>query len=457
MKQQESVFTATIPAFTTDLLLTVGQLNRMAGRLLQETFGSIRVVGELSNVTQAASGHWYFTLKEGGAAVRAVMFRSAARSMDFQPKAGDRVEVQARVGLYEARGDFQLTIECMQISGSGDVWQRFARLKEKLASEGLFDAARKQLLPPAVYTVGIISSLKAAALQDVLTTLRRRAPQLKVIVYPASVQGQQAPSDLLAALRAADTRQECDVLLMVRGGGSFEDLDAFNDEMLARCLAACSLPVVTGVGHESDFTICDFVADIRAPTPTAAAEMVSTDRREMLQWLHQRHEQLQRAMQRQLEWSGQRLDMAERLLVAPTHHLQLKDQHLNQLAQRLQRSMHACLSGERIRYLRAIDNLRTPSLAEAEFRLQHFRHRLQQAAQRQWQRATARLDGAETALGLISPLAVLKRGYALVRDNKGRLLGSVENVSTGQEVTVHLQDGRLETTVDLIVSNTSDG
>ena len=192
MKQQESAFTASSQPFTGEQALTVGQLNRMAGRLLQDTFGTVRVVGELSNFTRAASGHWYFTLKETGAAVRAVMFRMSAQRVGFVPREGDRVEVVARVTLYEARGDFQLGVERMQLAGAGDVWQRFARLKALLAAEGLFDPGRKQLLPPYIHTVGVISSLKAAALQDVLTTLRRRAPQLRVIIYPASVQGQQA-------------------------------------------------------------------------------------------------------------------------------------------------------------------------------------------------------------------------------------------------------------------------
>ena len=296
MKQQESAFTASSQPFTGEQALTVGQLNRMAGRLLQDTFGTVMVVGELSNFTRAASGHWYFTLKETGAAVRAVMFRLSAQRVGFVPREGDRVEVVARVTLYEARGDFQLGVERMQLAGAGDVWQRFARLKALLAAEGLFDPGRKQLLPPHIHTVGVISSLKAAALQDVLTTLRRRAPQLRVIIYPASVQGQQAPAELLTAVEAAEARLECDVLLLVRGGGSFEDLDAFNDETLARRLARCTLPVVSGVGHESDFTICDFVADVRAPTPTAAAELVSTDRRESLQRLRHQRVRLQQVI-----------------------------------------------------------------------------------------------------------------------------------------------------------------
>lgn len=479
MKQQESVFTASSQPFTGEQTLTVGQLNRMAGRLLQDTFGTVRVMGELSNFTRAASGHWYFTLKETGAAVRAVMFRMSAQRVGFVPREGDRVEVVARVTLYEARGDFQLGVERMQLAGAGDVWQRFARLKALLAAEGLFDPGRKQLLPPHIHTVGVISSLKAAALQDVLTTLRRRAPQLRVIVYPASVQGQQAPVELLAAVEAAEARLECDVLLLVRGGGSFEDLDAFNDETLARRLACCTLPVVSGVGHESDFTICDFVADVRAPTPTAAAELVSTDRRESLQRLRHQRVRLQQAMQRQLERLEQRLDMAERLLRSPARQLQAHGQRLEQLAERLQRwplqelprqemrverlaerlqrAMASRLAESQGRWQRAADTLRPPSTDAAGFRLAQAEQRLTHAARGCWQRAAARLEMAENSLALISPLAVLGRGYALVRDADGHLLTTVDEARPGGQVEVRLQDGSLQATVDMIISNHSSG
>lgn len=472
MKQQESVFTAGSKAFTAEQALTVGQLNRMAGRVLQDTFGVVKVVGELSNFTRAASGHWYFTLKDAGAAVRAVMFRSAAARVDFRPREGDQVEVLARVSLYEARGDFQLGVERMQLAGAGDVWQRFARLKALLQAEGLFDAGRKQLLPPDIHTVGIVSSLKAAALQDVLTTLRRRAPQLRVIIYPAAVQGQQAPAELIAAIGAAESRQECDVLLVVRGGGSFEDLDAFNHEGLVRRLAGCSLPVVSGVGHESDFTLTDFVADVRAPTPTAAAELVSPDRRQALQQLAYRGHRLATAMQRQLERLAQRLDMAERLLRSPGQRLQARHQRLAQLAgrlsqamtrllpspqqrlerqaERLQRSMVACLAASRNRLQRGETLLRAPQTGPAAFRLQRAEERLAQAAGLNWQRAAQRLDRAETSLGLISPLAVLGRGYAIVRDGEGRLLASAADAATGQSLDVQLRDGRLAVTVDAV-------
>lgn len=448
MKHQESTFTGDSQPSGADQALTVGQLNRMAGRVLQDTFGTVRVVGELSNFTRAASGHWYFTLKDTDAAVRAVMFRSAAARVAFRPREGDQVEVQARVSLYEARGDFQLAVERMQQAGAGDVWQRFARLRALLQAEGLFDPGRKQLLPPVIHTVGVVSSRKAAALQDVLTTLRRRAPQLRVILYPASVQGQQAPAELLAAVEAADARQECDVLLVVRGGGSFEDLDAFNDEALVRRLAACSLPVVSGVGHESDFTLTDFVADLRAPTPTAAAELVSPDRQQALQQLAHRATRLSQAMQRTMERFEQRLDVAERLLRSPAEQLQIRRQRLEHLAEQLQQAMRASLGVADNRWQRSAGRLRAPSLQPAQFRLQRAGERLAQSAGQVWQRAAHRLERAETSLALISPLAVLGRGYAIVRNAGGDLVASVTDTTAGQALDVQLRDGTLTVQVE---------
>lgn len=444
MKQQDSLVTTLRQGFANDTVLTVGQLNRMAGRLLQDTFGVLRVGGELSNVTRAASGHWYFTLKESGASVRAVMFRGVAQQLDFVPREGDQVEVRARVSLYEARGDFQLLVERLQRAGAGDVWQRFARLKARLQAEGLFDPGRKQLLPPVVRTIGVVSSLKAAALQDVLTTLRRRAPQLRVIVYPAAVQGQQAAAELRRAVALAEARQECDVLLLVRGGGSFEDLDAFNDEALARQLAATTLPVVSGVGHESDFTICDFVADVRAPTPTAAAELVSPDRAADLQRLQRQGLRLRQVMQLFLAQRAQRLDVAERLLRSPRQQVQARQQQLAQAAGRLQRAMQQRLMQQRQRCQQSAAALQAPRLEAAQARLAQAAYRLARTAADGWQRAHNRLAVAETSLGLISPLAVLERGYAIVHDPAGTVLHSVQDVRPGQRLEIRLRDGRFE-------------
>ncbi|MDO5101656.1 MAG: exodeoxyribonuclease VII large subunit [Lautropia sp.] len=450
MKQQQRLDTVWMDRDALPDVLTVGQLNRIAGRLLQAHFGVLCVTGELSNLTRAASGHWYFTLKEAEASVRAVMFRSAAQRVDFVPKEGDRVEVWARVGIYEARGDFQLGVERMQRAGLGDVWQRFARLKALLEQEGLFDPGLKQLIPPTVSTVGIISSLKAAALQDVLTTLARRAPQIRVIIYPAAVQGRQAPAELIAALDAAERRQECDVLLLVRGGGSFEDLDAFNDERLARRVAACVLPVVSGVGHESDVTICDFVADVRAPTPTAAAELVSPDRAARLVALSRLGIRLQQGMQRHLDHLGQRLDMSERLLRSPAQQMASQQMRLSRLAERLQQQGRWILQQQHQRWARAQQALTPPDTGAAAARLALMAQRLGQGMRERRQQAQNRLAMADNSLELISPLAVLARGYAIVRDAEGRVLRSAEAVPAGELLDIRLKAGALAARVEKV-------
>ncbi|MBN9463613.1 MAG: exodeoxyribonuclease VII large subunit, partial [Burkholderiales bacterium] len=312
-------------------ILTVSRLNRVVAGLLQRSLPPVWVSGELSNVMRAASGHWYFTLKDASAQVRAVMFRGRAQYVDFVPREGDHVEVRAQVSLYEPRGDFQLVVEAMRHAGDGDLYRRFLLLKARLQAEGLFEAGRKRALPAAPCTVGIVTSAQAAALRDVLTTLRRRAPEVGVIVYPTLVQGAAAPAAIVAALAAAARRAECDVLLLVRGGGSIEDLWAFNDEAVARAVAASTIPVVSGVGHETDFTIADFVADARAPTPTAAAALAVPDRRESMRRAQRLGEQLARAWARRLETLDQRLDTAARLLKSPSAQWQARALRLHGL------------------------------------------------------------------------------------------------------------------------------
>jgi exodeoxyribonuclease VII large subunit len=316
-------------------IVSVGQLNRAVAGLLERSFPMVWVAGEISNLTRAASGHWYFSLKDAQASVRSVMFRGRNQHVPFVPANGDRVEVRAQVSLYEARGDFQLNVEQMREAGAGDLFQQFLRLKARLEAEGLFEASRKRSLPPQPRCIGIVTSPQAAALRDVLTTLARRAPQVPVVLYPASVQGAQAPAELRRALAAAAARAECDVLLLVRGGGAIEDLWAFNDEALARAIAASPIPVIAGVGHETDFTIADFVADLRAPTPTGAAMSAVPDRAELLGTLERDRRRLVLAWQRQLEQREQRLDVATRLLKPPSLLHAQRAARVEQLARRL--------------------------------------------------------------------------------------------------------------------------
>lgn len=424
-------------------LLTVSRLNRMVSGLLERSLPLVWVAGELSNITRAASGHWYFTLKDSTAQVRAVMFRGRAQYVDFAPREGDRVELRALVTLYEARGDFQLNVETMRRAGAGDLYQRFLLLKSRLDQAGLFDAARKRRLPRLPRRIGVITSLQAAALRDVLSTLARRAPQIPVVIYPAAVQGEQAPAALIAALGAAAQRAECDVLMLVRGGGSIEDLWAFNDEALARAIADSPLPIISGVGHETDFTIADFVADVRAPTPTAAAEQVAPERRELVDRLSLLAAAIDRAFSRGCEKAAQRLDFAVRLLRPPSEQWQERSHRLALLTARLRAAQTARLTRLAGQVARACDRLRPPrSVAIEQQRVESLAQRAVVAMARLQDRRDAQTGRLASALELISPLAVLERGYAIVRDTEGEVMRDAAGLAPGDRLTVQLAHDR---------------
>src|SRR5690606_26254708 len=320
--------------FTRDIM-TVAQLNQAVGQLLERNIPSLWVRGEISNFTQAASGHWYFTLKDSRAAVRAVMFRGRASAVGFVPRAGDQVEIRARVSLYEPRGDYQLQADVMRRAGLGNLYEAFLRLKTQLAAEGLFEDSVKRQPVALPRAIGVITSLHAAALRDVLSALARRAPQVPVVIYPAPVQGADAAARLAAQLQAANARQEVDTLLLVRGGGSIEDLWSFNDEALARLIAASPIPVVSGVGHETDFTIADFVADLRAPTPTAAAELCCLPRQACLERVDAALQSMALQQRRWFERAALRLDRAVGMLVSPQERLERQGERLQSLKLRL--------------------------------------------------------------------------------------------------------------------------
>ncbi len=429
-------------------ILTVGQLNKAVAEVLEGGFPPLWVTGEISNFSRPASGHWYFTLKDSAASVRAVMFRSASRMVRFNPREGDRVEVLARVCLYEARGDFQLAVEQMRQSGAGDLYQRFLRLKAALQAEGLFDAERKPPLPHAPRTIGIVSSPQAAALRDVLTTLRRRAPQLAVIIYPASVQGVSAAPELVRALQTANRRAECDVILLVRGGGSIEDLNAFNDERLARTIAASRLPVVSGVGHETDFTISDFVAAARAPTPTAAAVLVCREREESLEQLRRLGQQLQRTLRLALERGEQRLDLASRLLRSPSQQLRERVALLARCSQRLAQATQQQLHRRESRLLLAGRSLRPPRLDLPAQRLAGLRDALVRAERSLLEEAVRHAQARAGALALVNPRSVIERGYAIVRDRHGKVMRSPAQVVAGDPLDVELAEGEIRVRVE---------
>lgn len=428
-----------------DGIWTISQLNRQVGQLLESHFSRIWVRGEISNFTQAASGHWYFSIKDEGATVRAVMFRGRAQTAGFVPKPGERFEFRVNVTLYGPRGDYQLQVESMRRAGRGDLHEAFLRLKEKLAAEGLFDPGRKRAITPMPLAIGVVTSMAAAALRDVLTALARRAPHVSIIIYPAPVQGADAAGKLVQALQDAIQRDEVDTLLLVRGGGSLEDLWSFNDERLARAIVASPIPVICGVGHETDFTIADFVADLRAPTPTAAAELCCRTRQTCLGQLDATFNALTVQYHRLLERAALRLDRAVASLVSPQERLQRQNERLQALKTRLARAAASPHDRHAARLA-----LTRAKLAHAEPRLPALRadvnrqtQRLSESALRQLERQRQRLAAASQTLEALSPRNILGRGYAIVRNDDGKIIKNALDLSVGEQLGVELGQGRL--------------
>jgi exodeoxyribonuclease VII large subunit len=437
-------------ARASDIAIPVSELNHAIGTMLERAFPLLWVAGEVSNFTRAASGHWYFSIKDSGAQMRCVMFRGRAQHAEFVPKEGDRIEVRALLTMYEPRGEIQLNVEAVRRTGQGRLYEAFLRLKAQLEAEGLFAPERKRPLPHHPRAIGIVTSLQAAALRDVLATLARRAPHVRVIVYPAPVQGAGAAEKLAAALETANARREVEVLLLCRGGGSIEDLWSFNDEALARTIAASALPVVSGVGHETDFTIADFAADLRAPTPTAAAELASPQHAMLVRDLEARHAALARGMARRLEQQAQRLDWLARRLVSPAERLARQRTHLGQLAARLTGAGDRPVRDARARF--ALVQLRwqraRPDAARARQALEIWSQRLTAALQRRSERDAARVASCAARLETLSPQRTLERGYAALLDAKtGRALRSPAMLAPQRRLTVHLAEGVADVTV----------
>jgi len=433
---------------------TVARLNREARALLEAGLPSIWIEGELSNLSRPASGHWYFTLKDEAAQVRCAMFRQRNQALRLSPRDGMQVLLRARVGLYEPRGDFQLIVDHLEEAGEGELRRRFEALKLRLAAEGLFDAARKRPPPRFPRRVGIVTSPTGAALRDVLQVLRRRFPAIPVLVYPAQVQGAGAAQEIAAALETADRRAEVDVLLLVRGGGSLEDLWAFNDEDLARAIAGLSLPVICGIGHEIDFTIADFVADVRAPTPSAAAELAVPDATTWLRSLEASARRLASVLTRSRRQRRESLLRAERRLWArhPSQILAQRAQRMDELQLRLAAAMRRGLGGRRERLATASAGLagRTPATRIATLlqRLLHARARLLPGLRNRLALANARLESVARALHATSPIATLGRGYAIVTlAADGTLVSNAAQAPPGTEIDARLARGRLRARV----------
>lgn len=434
-------------------VLTVTALNRRVAQLLQSEFGSIWVRGEIRGFMQAASGHWYFTLKDEGAEVRCAMFAGSNRRLGFYPKTGDKVEVRARVSLYQPRGDYQLVVDGMRRAGLGNLYEQFLRLKEKLQREGLFDTERKKPIPKMALRIGVVTSLQAAALRDVITTLSRRAPYAKIVIYPSSVQGEDAPVELIEALRVADDRQEVDVLLLVRGGGSLQDLWAFNDEGVARQIAAMSIPVIAGVGHESDTTIADWVADCRAATPTAAAEMATVAIDVLLRHQSTLEDYLAQMFDSRFQSFVQRLDWAQSQLRTPEELLAREKARLASTDRALEDAMAMGLAKKQER-LRLAEQARTHACPNCSSEtIERLKNRLDTLFSQRLQMETARLGQLQVVLQETDPKALLKRGYSMVTDEKGRVIQSVTNLQAGDAITIVMSDGTVASEVKRIVAN----
>jgi len=435
-----------VPLASPDSLpvISVTELNRRARLVVESELPLAWVAGEISNFTRAASGHCYFTLKDAACQVRCVMFRGRAQFLDWKPANGMQVEVRAVPSFYEARGEFQLNVELMRRSGLGALYEAFARLKAKLEREGLFDAARKRELPRFPRAVGVVTSLQAAALRDVLTTLRRRMPSLPVIVYPTAVQGEGAATQIAAAIAAAGARAECDVLIVCRGGGSIEDLWSFNEEAVARAIAACPIPVVSGVGHETDFTIADFVADARAPTPTAAAELVSPSREELAAVAGRLAERLVSLTRRSLEDRMQNVDYLARRLVHPGERIRAQFTHLGHLRSRLAGAWSRDSEGRRwqVRELRQQWLALRPDVGVLEERRSVLARRLRTAAAQRGATWAARLKSLESHLAHLNPQLVLERGYSIARGADGRIVRDGAALTVGERLELAFARGR---------------
>jgi exodeoxyribonuclease VII large subunit len=431
-------------ALPSPAILPVGLLVGSARLILERHLGLVWVAGEISNFTRAASGHCYFNLKDAQAQVRCVFFRHKAQFADFALKDGLSVELRATATIYEARGEFQLNVEIVRLAGVGALYEQFARMKARLEAAGWFAVERKRPLPAFPRAIGIVTSPSAAALRDVLTTLRARWPALAVVLYPCPVQGDGAAAAIAHAIRTANDRAEVDALLVCRGGGSIEDLWAFNEEVTARAVYESRLPVVSGVGHETDFTICDFVADVRAPTPTAAAALIAPDRREMIRRLDGLADRRRRAIDRALEGRMQRLDAAARRLVHPAARIAQQRLAAQLLAARLSRALASRLAATRLR-LAALDHrfglrLREPLPHAAS--LAAIRDRWLRAGTTRIERAGIRLATLERGLQHLNPQAVLERGYALVTMGDGTIVHDAAQLAPGDDVTLGLARGR---------------
>ncbi len=438
-------------------IYSVSQLNAEVGRLLETAYTQIWVEGEISNLARPASGHLYFTLKDSAAQVRCALFRNRALRLRMQPANGDRVRMQARVGLYAPRGEYQLIAEHLEPAGDGDLQQAFEQLKNKLQAEGLFAAERKKALPTLPRRIGVVTSPSGAAIRDVLSVLKRRFPALAVLIYPTRVQGEGAVSDLVAAIETANARAEVDVLVITRGGGSLEDLQAFNDEAVARAVAGSTLPVVSAVGHEVDISICDLVADERAATPSAAAERLSPDGEALARDITAQQLRLHDGLRRLFTQRQSHLAQLNRRLQSqhPGRQMRERTQRLDELQQRLahaisqrlqQQSQTVTNLQQRLTAVRPDQRIQTLNSQRRE-----LTRRLTQQMREQLASRRAALKAATRALDAVSPLATLNRGYAIVHsESTGEILRDVSHLQVGEHIRARVHHGELSAKIERI-------
>lgn len=432
------------------LVLSVSQLNADVNQLLMQGFSALWVEGEISNLSQPSSGHFYFVLKDSQAQLRCALFRPKAFGLRIKPENGSKVLAYGRIGLYEPRGEYQFIVERMEAAGEGELQRRFEELKQRLSAAGLFASEHKKNLPTYPRCIGIITSPTGAAVQDILNILQRRCPHIPVFIYPVAVQGETAAPQMVRALQQANRESLCDVLILARGGGSLEDLWAFNEEVLAHAIYASHLPIISGIGHEIDFTIADFVADVRAPTPSAAAELVSPDSASLVARINTLKLQLQRSMQQVLSLHTQQLYQLQSRLQRqhPINKLQQKAQRLDELELRLHRAFK--LKQERLQLRLQIQQQRL-QWQNPEPKIYNLQTQVQQHYQNLLHHIDQKLSQQQQALGLqaarlhaYSPLATLERGYALVLNTEQQIVKTVQDLEVAARIEVRLQDGSLD-------------
>ena len=428
--------------------LSVSELNRLAKNLLEDNLAGLWIAGEVSNLTRAASGHYYFSLKDSHAQVRCAMFKGTVQRFPAL-KEGDHIEVCGRIGIYEARGEFQITVSEVRLKGLGRLYEAYERLKAVLQAEGLFAAERKRPLPERPERIGVVTSLAAAALRDVVSTLKRRAPEIPVIVYPAAVQGADSAAQIARAIQTASERAECDVLIVCRGGGSIEDLWSFNEEPVARAIAACRIPVVSGVGHETDFTLADFAADVRAPTPTGAAELVSPNRAESLQSLRQAEGRLKEALRQRYYDASQKIDWLLRQIRHPRQKLDAQRVQAETLSRQLRHALQTVCRFQRQNVARQSELLRhlRPDTRQAYARLAQLQADLARGRQRIMADKAQLLEKQAGLLQAVSPQHILARGFSVVKNSRGQVIRDAALLRQGQKLHITFFEGEADVRV----------